>query len=222
MAKSLCRNARLNIIGIGNKKGLLKTSPFIVFRRVLCEIHKFAKWHFPQTLTRCIKNGVRQCRGCWGHRGFPDPADFAAIFQSRHMNTGRVENGQVTAMDLGIAMPSVVASQMSRQGISLPGPDAVIVTGAWEQPFDVPNLRVTGYRAKPLAPLSSWRSVGASTNAFFHEGMMDELIRAAGADPLAERLRLCSHEPSRKVLEKVGEMSNWGCLLYTSPSPRDS
>ncbi|MDB2475991.1 molybdopterin-dependent oxidoreductase [Paracoccaceae bacterium] len=127
--------------------------------------------------------------------------------------SGRVENGQVSAMDLGIAMPSVVASQMSRQGISLPGPDAIIVTGAWEQPFDVPNLRVTGYRAKPLAPLSSWRSVGASTNAFFHEGMMDELIHAAGADPLAERLRLCSHEPSRKVLEKVGEMSNWGAPL---------
>ena len=63
--------------------------------------------------------------------------------------SGRVENGQVSAMDLGIAMPSVVASQMSRQGISLPGPDAVIVTGAWEQPFDVPNYRVTGYRANP-------------------------------------------------------------------------
>jgi len=127
--------------------------------------------------------------------------------------SGRVENGRVSAMDLGIAMPSVVASQMSRQGISLPGPDAVIVTGAWEQPFDVPNYRVTGYRAEPLAPLSSWRSVGASTNAFFHEGMMDELIRAAGADPLAERLRLSSHTPSRKVLEKVGEMSNWGAPL---------
>jgi isoquinoline 1-oxidoreductase beta subunit len=127
--------------------------------------------------------------------------------------SGRVANGQVSALDLGIAMPSVVASQMARQGLSLPGPDAIIVTGAWEQPFDVPNYRVTGYRAKPLAPLSSWRSVGASTNAFFHEGMMDELIRAAGADPLAERLRLCSHDPSRKVLEKVGEMSNWGTPL---------
>src|SRR5262249_32250903 len=33
---------------------------------------------------------------------------------------------------------------------------------------------------------------------------------AAGADPLTERLRLCWHEPSRKVLEAVGEMSNWG------------
>ena len=116
--------------------------------------------------------------------------------------SGRVENGKVSAMDLGIAMPSVVASQMSRQGISLPGPDAVIVTGAWEQPFDVPNYRVTGYRAKPLAPLSSWRSVGASTNAFFHEGMMDELIRAAGADPLANGCVCVPMSPAARFWKK--------------------
>jgi len=29
-------------------------------------------------------------------------------------------------------------------------------------------------------------------------------------DPLQERLRLCSHEVSRGVLETVGEMSDWG------------
>ena len=68
---------------------------------------------------------------------------------------------------------------------------------------------MTGYRAPELAPISSWRSVGASSNAFFHEGFLDEMIVAAGADPLEERLRLCSHEASRKVLETVGYMSQW-------------
>jgi isoquinoline 1-oxidoreductase beta subunit len=65
-------------------------------------------------------------------------------------------------------------------------------------------------------PVSSWRSVGASHNGFFHECFLDELIRAAGADPLAERLRLCSHEPSRRVLQAVGEMAGWGRPLTTS------
>ena len=123
---------------------------------------------------------------------------------------GAVKNGKVEAFDLGIAMPSVIASQMSRQGISVPGPDTQIVAGAWEQPLKIPNYRVSGYRAPELAPISSWRSVGASTNGFFHDVFLDELIHAAGADPMEERLRLCWHDPSRKTLEKVAEMSNWG------------
>ncbi|SFN76485.1 isoquinoline 1-oxidoreductase, beta subunit [Roseovarius lutimaris] len=129
---------------------------------------------------------------------------------------GRVKGGQVESFDLGIAMPSVMTSQMGRQGLPVPGPDLQIVAGAWDQPFDIPNYRVTGYRAPELAPISSWRSVGASSNGFFHDCLLDELIHAAGADPLAERLRLCNHTPSRKVLEAVGEMSNWG----GTPGPR--
>jgi len=87
------------------------------------------------------------------------------------------------------------------------------VAGAWDQPYAIPHYRVTGYRAPELAPVSSWRSVGASTNGFFHESLLDELIHAAGADPLEERLRLCDHAPSRKVLEAVAEMSGWGTSL---------
>lgn len=126
---------------------------------------------------------------------------------------GAVKDGKVETYDLSIAMPSVIASQMGRQNLSMPGPDSQIVAGAWEQPFRIPNYRVTGYRAPELAPISSWRSVGASSNAFFHDSFLDELIHAAGADPLEERLRLCWHEPSRKVLEAVGEMSDWGSAM---------
>ncbi|MEM6534217.1 MAG: molybdopterin cofactor-binding domain-containing protein, partial [Pseudomonadota bacterium] len=126
---------------------------------------------------------------------------------------GAVKDGQVDAYDLSVAMPSVVESQMSRQGISVPGPDAIIATGAGDQPYAIPNYRMTAYRAEQLAPLSSWRSVGASSNGFLHEGFLDELIHAAGADPLEERLRLLWHEPSRKTLEAVADMSNWGSPL---------
>ena len=123
---------------------------------------------------------------------------------------GAVRDGKVETYDLGIAMPSVIASQMGRQGLSLPGPDTQIIAGAWEQPFAIPNYRMTGYRAPDLAPISSWRSVGASSNGFFHDCFLDELIVAAGADPLEERIRLMWHDNSRKVLEAVGEMSGWG------------
>lgn len=122
---------------------------------------------------------------------------------------GKVANGQVEALDLGIAMPSVMASQLSRQNQSAPGPDSQIVAGAWEQPFAIPHQRVTGYRAAELAPISSWRSVGASSNGFFYNAALDELIEAAGADPLDERLRLCNDPLARQVLEAVAEMSGW-------------
>ncbi|MEL6885140.1 MAG: molybdopterin cofactor-binding domain-containing protein [Pseudomonadota bacterium] len=126
---------------------------------------------------------------------------------------GAVSDGKVAAYDLGIAMPSVIVSQMGRQGLPTPGPDLQIVAGAWEQPFQIPDYRVTGYRAPELGPVTSWRSVGASTNGFFHDVFLDELIHAAGADPMEERLRLCWHAPSRKTLQAVAEMSGWDGTL---------
>lgn len=126
---------------------------------------------------------------------------------------GLVGSGQVQAYDLSVAASSIGVSQMGRQNVPTPGPDLTIVAGAWDQPFAIPHYRVTGYRMPPLVPISSWRSVGASANGFLHEGFLDELILAAGADPLAERIRLCSHEPSRRVLQTVGELSGWGTPL---------
>lgn len=126
---------------------------------------------------------------------------------------GTVSNGQVTGLSLDIACPSVIASQGTRLGQTAPGPDMQIVAGAWNMPYDIPNLRVRGYRVPELAPVSSWRSVGASHAGFFAENTLDELIRAAGADPMEERLRLVNHPVHRTVLETLAEMSNWGTDL---------
>ena len=141
---------------------------------------------------------------------FPRPLSVAR-------GRGAVADGKVQAFDLSIAAPSVGASQMGRLGIPAAGPDLIIVAGAWDQPFAIPHHRVTGHRVPELAPISSWRSVGASINGFMHESFFDELVRAAGADPLAERIRLCSHEPSKRVLQAVGELSNWSKPLESSP-----
>ncbi|MBO9396295.1 xanthine dehydrogenase family protein molybdopterin-binding subunit [Shimia sp. R9_2] len=142
--------------------------------------------------------------------------DFAHDF-TRHIGmaraSGAVKNGQVVAADLQIAMPSVVASQMGRLGISIPGPDTQIAAGAWDAPYSFDNYRMRAYRVPELAPTSSWRSVGASAGGFFFDCMLDELIHEAGADPLKERIRLINNPVARKVLETVGEMSNWGSPL---------
>ena len=122
----------------------------------------------------------------------------------------KLEGSTLTAFDFATCSSSVVESQAGRLGYTLPGPDGAIVQGAWEQPYRFAHHRVTGYRAPHMVPVGSWRSVGASQNAFFHETAIDELAHAAGIDPLDFRLNHIDHAPSRKVLEAVAEMSGWG------------
>jgi isoquinoline 1-oxidoreductase beta subunit len=126
---------------------------------------------------------------------------------------GAVADGKPSVFDLQLSTLSVVESQMGRYDIPVGGPDLSIVQSAWEQPYSIPNYRVTGYRVPAMLPVGFWRSVGASQNGFFHESMIDELAHAAGTDPLEMRLSIVNHEPSRKVIEAVAEMSSWGMPL---------
>ena len=135
----------------------------------------------------------------------------------RPMATARisasVQDGRVQAMDYQVASAAVIESQAGRLGYSIPGPDATIVQGAKDQPYIFPSYRVTGYRVPAGVPVGSWRSVGSSQNAFFHESAMDELAHLAGVDPVQFRLSQISHAPSRSVIEAVAAMADWGAQL---------
>lgn len=147
---------------------------------------------------------------------FSREEDFAHDFPRQiamARGRGAVSGGQVEAYDLGVAAVSSSDSQGARANLSRPGPDGQLAAGAWNLPYAVPNFRMRTYKVPELAPTSSWRSVGASSNGFFADCFLDELIHAAGADPMAERIRLCDHDVSRKVLEAVAEMSGWGTDL---------
>ncbi len=124
-----------------------------------------------------------------------------------------VKDGAVQAMDYQIASPAVIASQAGRLGYSIPGPDQTIVQGAKDQPYTFPNYRVTGYRVPAGVPVGSWRSVGSSFNAFFHESAVDELAHLAGVDPVEFRLSQIAHPQSRSVIEAVAASSNWATPL---------
>ncbi|TXS92871.1 xanthine dehydrogenase family protein molybdopterin-binding subunit [Parahaliea maris] len=143
---------------------------------------------------------------------FSREEDFAHDFP-RQIGMARVRvvsgEGGITALDIGIATPSAVTSQMERAGMPIPGPDNQIPAGVWNAPYDIANMQVNAYRVPELAPTSSWRSVGASTGGFFIESAIDEALIAAGQDPLAGRLALCNDPASRRVLEAVRDMSGW-------------
>ena len=122
---------------------------------------------------------------------------------------GATEGGKATALDVRVASLSVLASQGGRAGLTLPGPDKLIADGTYEQPYGIANYRATAYRAPASVPVSSWRSVGNSFNGFFMESFIDELAHQAGADPLAFRLDLLTHEPSRQVLQAAAQLAGW-------------
>ncbi|MFT4715601.1 MAG: isoquinoline 1-oxidoreductase beta subunit [Paracoccaceae bacterium] len=89
--------------------------------------------------------------------------------------------------------------------------DRVMVEGAFDQPYKIPNYRVAGREVTTNIPVGLWRSVGASHNGFFHESFMDEMANSKALDPLEMRLGLIKeeHVPSFKVLKRVAEMAGW-------------
>jgi len=134
---------------------------------------------------------------------YPRPAQMARA-------QGVVSDKVIDTLDFHVASSSVMESQMKRLlGAPIPGPDVTIVSGAWDQPFDIPNYRVTGYRAPEMVQISSWRSVGNSGVGFMHGSFLDELIHQAGLDPMDALISMCTHDLSKAVLEDVKALSGW-------------
>jgi isoquinoline 1-oxidoreductase beta subunit len=132
----------------------------------------------------------------------------AGRFQARLGGDGLPE-----ALDMRIASPSVIGSALRRMfpSVSPLGPDRTITDGSHNQPYAIPNYRVTGIAADIGVPVGFWRSVGNSINGFFHECFMDEIAAAGKTDPLELRRKLIAPWPTAvKVIDKVAEMAKWG------------
>lgn len=76
--------------------------------------------------------------------------------------------------------------------------------------YVLPNARVT-HRFQPAGPFrtSALRSLGAYCNVFAIESFMDELARAAGADPVAFRLRHLADARAIEVVTLAAARFGW-------------
>jgi len=75
--------------------------------------------------------------------------------------------------------------------------------------YDIPDVSVVTASGDPALPYGYWRGVEASQAVFFIESFVDELARAAGADPVAYRRSILSDPRAIRVLDRAAEMADW-------------
>jgi len=78
--------------------------------------------------------------------------------------------------------------------------------------YDLPDVNFVQYSHDPGVPISIWRSVGSSYNAFVVESFIDELAYAAGIDPVAYRRMRLPDARYRAVLDKLAALADWGTV----------
>lgn len=132
---------------------------------------------------------------------------------SRHtLSAGLDAAGNLIAWRHTLASPSILANFIPLLMKFLSDPTST--DGARDLPYSIDALEVRWVRTESPAPIGFWRSVGNSFNGFVTESFFDEVASAAGADPLALRLKLLDHAPRHKAaLALAAEKAGWGSAL---------
>jgi len=118
--------------------------------------------------------------------------------------------GEITAWEQVIAGQSILAGSPF-SGMVQDGIDPTSVEGARDLPYAIPNLAVSLHSTEVGVPVLWWRSVGHTHTGFTTETFLDELLAAAGRDPVKGRLALLEDHPRHAgVLEAVAELADWG------------
>ncbi len=128
------------------------------------------------------------------------------------------DKGQIAAWSNRVASPSVGydTSQRLLGSMAMDMPDKNHIEGAFDQPYEIANIKIEQVRSKTAVPVGFWRSVGHSYNAFFVESFIDELAHAAGKDAYAFRRALLQKHPRHlAVLELAASKAGWGQPIAT-------
>jgi len=97
------------------------------------------------------------------------------------------------------------------EGTPLTPADESPYEGADNMPYNIPAIQVRHTKSDAGVPISYWRSVGHSHNAFVVESFIDELAFAAKKDAYQFRRGLLNKHPRlKKVLDSVSQAGNWG------------
>lgn len=128
-----------------------------------------------------------------------------------HRMRGAVKDGKITAWANHIVGQSFFLGTPFEAMVVKNGIDATAVEGANEIFYEIPDFRCEVHNPKVGVPTLWWRSVGHTHTGYAVECFIDELLQAAGQDPLQGRLAMMGdrHPRAAGVLRAVGEMAGW-------------
>jgi isoquinoline 1-oxidoreductase beta subunit len=117
--------------------------------------------------------------------------------------------GVPTALDIRTVVGSLLRST-GRSKVEN-GVEPMAVEGLANSPYAVASKRVECVLKNTHIPVSFWRSVGSSQNAFAIESFIDEMAHAGDQDPYQFRRKLLADRADFiKVLDTLAEKSGWG------------
>ena len=91
------------------------------------------------------------------------------------------------------------------------GVDPLALDGAWNAPYDVPNVDFRYADQNSGVPVGFMRAPAANVNTFATEVFMDELAHAAHKDPVAFRLSMLAKAPrAAAVLKAAAHAAGFG------------
>lgn len=131
--------------------------------------------------------------------------------RSYHKLSGGLDkDGRFIALNNRMVNQSIVKGTPF-EGMIKDGVDHTSVEGAFDTPYDIPNLFVDSHMAPPGVPVLWWRSVGHSVTAFVKECFVDEMAVLAGKDPYQyRRVLLAEHPRQQALLDLVTDKAGWG------------
>ena len=139
---------------------------------------------------------------------------FRPISQCRGV-AGLDANGNLVGLHVRVSGQSINAFLNSPAAKD--GKDDRQLQGYSEKPGDaqlgyaVPNLLIEYAMRNTHVPVGPWRGVNTNQNAVYMECFIDEVARAANADPVEFRRRLMANFPKHlAVLNAAAEKADWG------------
>jgi isoquinoline 1-oxidoreductase beta subunit len=119
-------------------------------------------------------------------------------------------DGSISAWEQVIVGQSIIAGTPF-EAMMKGGFDPTSVEGASDLPYAIPSRRVSLHTTETGVPVLWWRSVGHTHTAFTTEAFLDELLAAAGKDPVEARIALLGENKRHiGVLKRVAEIADWG------------